>query len=113
MELIECKTCGAHSFTNDKCDFCGNVYKIEEEEKETMIIIDDYHDYLTTDEEPELEEFKENKFIHENYKLKPLGYLVAVLSVVWFVALLFATPFTIIVTLFFIGYMTHRKKKNK
>ena len=27
MELIECVTCGSHSFTNGKCDYCGNQYE--------------------------------------------------------------------------------------
>ena len=37
MELVECQTCGSHSFTNGKCDYCGNHYETEtifEEQKE-------------------------------------------------------------------------------
>ena len=30
MELIECKTCGSHSMTNGKCDYCGNQYEVNQ-----------------------------------------------------------------------------------
>lgn len=30
MELKECITCGSHSFTDNKCDYCGNEYKSTE-----------------------------------------------------------------------------------
>ena len=31
MELIECQTCGASSFTNGKCDYCRNQYEVNED----------------------------------------------------------------------------------
>ena len=33
MELVECQTCGSHSFTNGKCDYCGNQYDVVSENK--------------------------------------------------------------------------------
>ena len=41
MELKQCVTCGASSFTNGKCDYCGNHYETEtifEEQKEQEIL---------------------------------------------------------------------------
>ena len=29
MELKECITCGSHSFTGNKCDYCGNEYEVQ------------------------------------------------------------------------------------
>ena len=29
MELKECITCGSHSFTGNKCDYCGNEYELQ------------------------------------------------------------------------------------
>lgn len=31
MELKECQTCGASSFTNGKCDYCRNQYEVNED----------------------------------------------------------------------------------
>ena len=31
MELVQCVTCGAHSMTNGKCDYCGNQYEVNED----------------------------------------------------------------------------------
>ena len=31
MELKECITCGSHSITNGKCDYCGNQYEVNED----------------------------------------------------------------------------------
>ena len=31
MELVECRTCGASSFTNGKCDYCRNQYEVNED----------------------------------------------------------------------------------
>ena len=31
MELKQCVTCGASSFTNGKCDYCGNQYEVNED----------------------------------------------------------------------------------
>lgn len=38
MELKECITCGSHSFTDNKCDYCGNQYE------STEYYADDKHD---------------------------------------------------------------------
>lgn len=38
MELKECITCGSHSFTDNKCDYCGNQYE------STEYYADDNHD---------------------------------------------------------------------
>lgn len=31
MKLKECQTCGSHSFTDNKCDYCGNQYEVNRE----------------------------------------------------------------------------------
>ena len=31
MELKECITCGSHSITNGKCDYCRNQYEVNED----------------------------------------------------------------------------------
>lgn len=106
MELIECKTCGSHSFTNNRCDYCGNVYQIEDGEKETMVIIDDYHYY-----QPPFEEKK--PFFTETQKITFWFFVGITASLLYMLALLFAMPLTIIITLIVVFIITHRKRKNK
>lgn len=38
MKLRECITCGSHSFTGNKCDYCGNEYEV------TELYVDDKRD---------------------------------------------------------------------
>lgn len=107
MELIECKTCGSHSFTNNKCDYCGNVYQIEDGEKETMVIIDDYHEPVYMPDEEEEHFFTKGQAI-------TFWFLVGITaSLLYMLALLFAMPLTIIITLIVVFIITHRKRKNK
>lgn len=53
MELIECQTCGSHSFTNGKCDYCGNKYEAKRETWKEELKIEPLSDYMKslTDEE--------------------------------------------------------------
>ena len=52
MELIECKTCGSHSFTNGKCDYCGNQYEVKQDFMKELKIapLSDYMKSLTEEE---------------------------------------------------------------
>lgn len=52
MELIECKTCGSHSFTNGKCDYCGNQYEVKQDFMKELKIapLSDYMKNLTEEE---------------------------------------------------------------
>lgn len=58
MELKECITCGSHSFTGNKCDYCGNEYEV------TELYADDNHDmtlYSKTYCDDGVEAYAQNK----------------------------------------------------
>lgn len=112
MELIECKTCGSHSFTNGKCDYCGNQYKVEQEYQDLYdddkhakrvygktycddgaeAYAQDFHEYLNRTEVTEL------GFNHGNTRgdkiLTFMLYLL--LSIIWFAVCVFIPPLFLI-----------------
>lgn len=75
MKLKECTTCGSHSFTGNKCDYCGNVYEILEEQEQEL-------DF------PEMDEtgiFDEVEFKDTPAGKKTLKVMIWILiSIIWF-----------------------------
>lgn len=108
MKLKECTTCGSHSFTGNKCDYCGNVYDIEEPKKDDAPYY--YNDNKVSqktfdklvyrdDEEldfPEMDEvggFSEVKFENTPAGKKTLKVMIWILiSIIWFAVTVFIPP---------------------
>lgn len=121
MELKECITCGSHSFTGNKCDYCGNQYEVEptweeilEAQESGKTYCDDgaeayapktesaekikllnqinYSDEITF---PEMDEIS---FNHGNTRGdKILGFMLyLLLSIVWFAVCVFIPPLFLI-----------------
>ena len=95
MELVECRTCGSHSMTNGKCDYCGNQY-------ETETILDE----LPEQEEQEVtfQETSTGKLI-----LKIMIYTLV--SIIWFAVTVFIPPLFIITIILLVVYGTYRLRK--
>lgn len=102
MELIECRTCGAHSITNGKCDYCGNQYEVDEEKI--------FYDNLKEDDsslDEDIQETPAGKLI-----LKIMIYTLV--SIIWFAVTVFIPPLFIITIILLVVYSTYRlinKKK--
>ena len=90
MELIECQTCGASSFTNGKCDYCGNHY-------ETETIFEEQKEQETTYTELRFQETHAGKLI-----LKIMIYTLV--SIVWFAVTVFIPPLFIITIILLVVY---------
>lgn len=100
MELKECTTCGSHSITNGKCDYCGNQY-------ETETIFEEQKEQETTYTELRFQETPAGKLI-----LKIMIYTLV--SIVWFAVTVFIPPLFIITIILLVVYSTFRliiKKK--
>ena len=98
MELKECITCGSHSITNGKCDYCGNQYEVEAIFEE-----------LSEQEEQEItfQETPAGKLI-----LKIMIYILV--SIVWLAVTIFIPPLFIITIILLVVYCIHRlRNKNK
>lgn len=104
MELIECQTCGAHSMTNGKCDYCRNQYEVNEDK----IFYGNSTEYdSSSDEDIAFQETKTGKLI-----LKIMIYTLV--SVIWFAVTVFIPPLFIITIILLVVYSTYRlinKKK--
>ena len=100
MELIECVTCGASSFTNGKCDYCRNQY-------ETETIFEEKKEQETTYTELRFQDTPTGKTL-----LKIMIYTLV--SIVWFAVTVFILPLFIITIILLVVYGTYRlinKKK--
>lgn len=109
MELKECITCGSHSFTCNKCDYCGNEYEVTEYEV-TELYDDDKlarRIYGMVEEQSYTEEFHEYlsetrptkiTFEHGNKRgdevLRFMFY--SLLSIIWFAVTVFIPPLFLI-----------------
>ena len=94
MELKQCVTCGASSFTNGKCDYCGNQYETEtifEEQKEQEI----------TYTELRFQDTPAGKTL-----LKIMIY--ALVSIIWFAVTVLIPPLFIITIILLVVYCIHR-----
>ena len=94
MELVECQTCGAHSMTNGKCDYCGNQY-------ETETIFEEQKEQETTYTELRFQETHAGKLI-----LKIMIYTLV--SIVWFAVTVFIPPLFIITIVLLVVHGTYR-----
>lgn len=90
MELKQCVTCGASSFTNGKCDYCGNHY-------ETETIFEEQKEQETTYTELRFQETHAGKLI-----LKIMIYTLV--SIVWFAVTVFIPPLFIITIILLVVY---------
>ena len=100
MELKQCVTCGASSFTNGKCDYCRNQY-------ETETIFEEQKEQETTYTELRFQDTPAGKLI-----LKIMIYTLV--SIVWFTVTVFIPPLFIITIILLVVYCIYRliiKKK--
>lgn len=101
MELIECKTCGSHNFTNGKCDYCGNQYDVNENK---IFYGNSTEDYSSSDKETTFEDTKIGKLI-----LKIMIYTLV--SIVWLAVTVFIPPLFIITIILLVIYGIFRLTK--
>ena len=104
MELVECRTCGAHSMTNGKCDYCGNRYEVNEDK---IFYGNSTEDESSLEEDITFQETRTGKLI-----LKIMIYILV--SIVWFAVTVFIPPLFIITIILLVVYSTYRlinKKK--
>ena len=94
MELVECHTCGASSFTNGKCDYCRNQYKTE-------TIFEEQKEQETTYTELRFQETPAGKLI-----LKIMIYTLV--SIIWFAVTVFVPPLFIITIILLVVYVSFR-----
>ena len=94
MELKQCVTCAASSFTNGKCDYCRNQY-------ETETIFEEQKEQETTYTELRFQDTSYGKLI-----LKIMIYTLV--SIVWFAVTMFIPPLFIITIILLVVYSTYR-----
>ena len=92
MELKECITCGSHSITNGKCDYCRNQYEVNEDKV--------FYGNSSLDEDITFQETKTGKLI-----LKIMIYTLV--SIVWFAITVFIPPLFIITIILLVVYSTY------
>lgn len=104
MILIQCVTCGSSSFTNGKCDYCGNKYEVNEDK---IFYGNSKEDDSSLDEDITFQETPAGKLI-----LKIMIYTL--ISIVWFAITVFIPPLFIITIILLVACGTYRlinKKK--
>ena len=94
MELIQCVTCGASSFTNGKCDYCRNRY-------ETETIFEEQKEQETTYTELRFQDTPAGKTL-----LKIMIYTLV--SIIWFAVTVFIPPLFIITIILLVVYYAYR-----
>lgn len=60
MELKECITCGSHSFTDNKCDYCGNEYEVKKEAWQEKLKVAPLSDYMKSLSDEEIDDILNN-----------------------------------------------------
>jgi len=104
MVLKECQTCGASSFTNGRCDYCGNQYEVDEDK---IFYGNSTEDDSSLDEDITFQETSYGKLI-----LKIMIYTLV--SIVWFAITVFIPPLFIITIILLLIYGAYRLiKRNK
>ena len=98
MELVECQTCGASSFTNGKCDYCRNQYEVNEDK---IFYGNPKEDDSSSNDDMTFEDTKIGKLI-----LKIMIYTLV--SIVWFAITVFIPPLFIITIILLVVYCIHR-----
>lgn len=99
MELKECITCGSHNFTDNKCDYCGNKYEVNE----NKIFYGNLKEEVLSSEATELSlnDTKTGKLI-----LKIM--LIILASIIWFSVTVFVPPLFIITIILLVIYGAYR-----
>ena len=97
MELKECQTCGSHSITDGKCDYCRNQYEVNEDK---LIYGNSKEDDSSLDEDITFQETKTGKLI-----LKIMIYTLV--SIVWFAITVFIPPLFIITIILLVVYSAY------
>ena len=97
MELVECQTCGSHSLTNGKCDYCGNQYEVNEDK---MFYGNSTEDDSLLDEDITFQDTKIGKLI-----LKIMIYTLV--SIIWFAVTVFIPPLFIITIILLVVYVSY------
>ena len=105
MELKQCVTCGASSFTNGKCDYCRNQYEVNEDK---IFYGNSTEDDSSSDEDITFKDTKTGKLL-----LKIMIYTLV--SIVWFAVTVFIPPLFIITIILLVVYVSFRliNKKNR
>ncbi|ASZ71930.1 hypothetical protein HYP41_gp31 [Lactococcus phage 96403] len=98
MELKECITCGSHSITNGKCDYCKNQYEVDEDK---IFYGNLTEDDSSSDEDITFEDTKIGKLI-----LKIMIYTLV--SIIWFAVTVFIPPLFIITIILLVVYCIYR-----
>lgn len=104
MELKECVTCGSHAFTDNKCDYCGNEYKVEPtwdkilEAQEKGIV---WFDNGTEAYSPKEENIELNQILDsfEDKKGNEIAFKIMLwllMSIIWFAICVFIPPLFLI-----------------
>lgn len=99
MELKQCVTCGASSFTNGKCDYCGNQYEVSEDKI--------FYGNSSLEEDITFQDTPAGKTL-----LKIMIYTLV--SIIWFAVTVFIPPLFIITIILLVVYRAFRliiKKK--
>lgn len=100
MNLMQCVTCGASSFTNGKCDYCRNRY-------ETETIFEEQKEQETTYTELRFQDTPAGKTL-----LKIMIYTLV--SIIWFAVTVFIPPLFIITIILLVVYYAYRlRNKDK
>lgn len=100
MELKQCVTCGASSFTNGKCDYCGNQYAVNENKI-----------FYGNEQSEETEGMV---FMESDFQKTPAGKLIlkimiyTLVSIVWFAVTVFIPPLFIITIILLVVYGSYR-----
>ena len=94
MELIECQTCGSHSITNGKCDYCRNQYEVNEDK---IFYGNLKEDDSSSDDDITFQNTKTGKLI-----LKIMIYTLV--SIIWFAVTVFIQPLFIITIILLVVY---------
>lgn len=98
MELKECQTCGSHSFTNGKCDYCGNQYEVNEDK---IFYGNSKEDDSPLDDDITFEETPAGKLI-----LKIMIYTLV--SIIWLAITVFIPPLFIITIILLVVHGAYR-----
>ena len=98
MELVECQTCGSHSITNGKCDYCRNQYEVNEDK---IFYGNLKEDDSSSDEDITFQDTSAGKLI-----LKIMIYTLV--SIVWFVVTVFIPPLFIITIILLVVCVSFR-----
>ena len=98
MKLKQCLTCGASSFTNGKCDYCGNKYEVNEDK---IFYGNLKEDDSSSDDDITFQNTKTGKLI-----LKIMIYTLV--SIIWFAVTVFIPPLFIITIILLVVYVSFR-----